>query len=182
MPSDLQPVPNRQLPTAERLGQLSDNALRVAEYSSRRHSRDGTNRRAESDGTRADTRSRRISCARQRDRHTACDSQQPLIRTIYNWGDDVAVITDKWMPSKERTDLQPSHCGPAKFTNDPVPRDQLRLVYDDIGYSKQLGRMVVCGRGDGAQLYQLTEQGWARFAEPIQGKEFRCAVEGDRSP
>lgn len=24
--------------------------------------------------------------------------QQPLIRGIYNWGDDVAVITDEWMP------------------------------------------------------------------------------------
>jgi hypothetical protein len=105
--------------------------------------------------------------------------QQPLIRTIYNWGDDVAVITDKWMPSKERR----------IYSLATVDRRNSRIIpfhtincdsYDDIGYSTQLGKIVVCGRGDGAQLYQLTEQGWTRFAEPILGKEFRCAVEGDR--
>jgi len=106
-------------------------------------------------------------------------SQQPLIRTIYNWGDDVAVITDKWMPSKARAiyslatvDARSSQIIPFRAINCDS--------YDDIAYSSQFGKIVVCGRGDAAQLYQLTERGWTKFSEPIQGKEFRCTIEGDR--
>jgi hypothetical protein len=105
--------------------------------------------------------------------------QQPLIRTIYNWGDDVAVITDKWMPSRKRSIYGLATVDPR--SSRIIPFHAINCdSYDDIGYSKQLRRIVVCGRGDGAQLYQFTGQAWARFGEPIQGKEFRCAVEGDR--
>jgi hypothetical protein len=105
--------------------------------------------------------------------------QQPLIRTIYSWGDDIAVITDKWMPSKARATYSLATVG--ERSSRIIPFRAIKCdSYDDIAYSSQLGKVVVCGRGDGAQLYQLTERGWTKFSEPIQGKEFRCAIESDR--
>lgn len=106
-------------------------------------------------------------------------AEQPLIRSIYNWGDDIAVITGKWVPSRRRS----------IYSLAIVDRGRSRIVrfraiscdsYEDVGYSEQLGKIVVCGRRDGALLYRLTQQGWRPFSEAVQGQEFRCAVDRDR--
>jgi len=104
--------------------------------------------------------------------------EQPLIRNIYAWGDRIAVITE-WIPGQKR------------LTNvlHIVDRASSRIVsfrelscdaYHDIAHSVQLGRLLVCGIGTSARIYGQTGQVWSPLSEPVQGTDFRLAVDGDR--
>jgi len=104
--------------------------------------------------------------------------EQPLIRTIYEWGDQIAVITERFQPTE-------------KGANELSVVDQSisRLVpirapgcdaYYDAAYDPGLGKLLLCGTGQSARVYRMNGASWTAVAEPVQGTEFRFAVNGNR--
>jgi len=106
-------------------------------------------------------------------------AEQPLIRSIYNWGDDVAVITEKRVPSRSEPVYDLAIVDPRASRIVPF-RAISCLSYEDVGYSEELGKIVVCRTGWAAQLYRSTQQGWTKLSEAVQGHGFRCAIDRDR--
>ena len=105
--------------------------------------------------------------------------QQPLIRAIHNWGGEVAVITEPWISSAKGSIYSLATVDPGGSRIVPF-RAISCDSYDDVGYSEQIGKIVVCGRSDGARLYRQTPQGWMPLSDAVLGKEFRCAVDRNR--
>src|SRR5579871_5091770 len=106
-------------------------------------------------------------------------AEQPLIRTIYNWGDDVAVITEEPATSRKESGYGLAIVDPRGSRI--VPFHMISCdSYEDVGYSEQLGKIVVCRRGDAAQLYRSSRQGWVKFSDAVHGREFRCTIDRDR--
>jgi len=106
-------------------------------------------------------------------------TEQPLIRAIYNWSDDVAVITEQWATSRTGSIYGLAIVDPR--VSRIVPFRAISCdSYEDVGYSEQLGKIIVCRRGDAAQLYRSTQQGWMKFSDAVHGPEFRCTVDRDR--
>lgn len=104
--------------------------------------------------------------------------EQPLIRTIYAWGDQIAVITE-W--------FQPTEKGANELS--VVDRSTSRLVpirtpgcdaYYDVAYDAKLGKLLLCGTGQSARVYRMNGTSWTAASEPVQGTEFRFAVNGNR--
>lgn len=105
--------------------------------------------------------------------------EQPLIRTIYEWRDQIAVITQHWIPSEKRW----------TYALSVVSGDVSRVIpfqglscdsYHDVAYGEKLGKLLVCGVGGSARVYQLDGELWKPLSQPIQGREFRLAVNGER--
>jgi len=103
---------------------------------------------------------------------------QLLIRTIYEWGDQIAVITDR---------VQITEKGASALN--VVDRSGSRLVpirvlgcdtYHDVAYDAGLGKLLLCGTGESARVYSVSGTSWTAASEPVQGTEFRFAVDGDR--
>ena len=104
---------------------------------------------------------------------------QPIIRTIYGWGDQIAVITEKWMPTEKRLTYELSVVD--QSTSRVVPIRTPRCDdYHDVAYGAGLGKLLLCGTGKSARVYRMSGTSWSTVSESVQGTEFRFAVDGDR--
>ena len=71
---------------------------------------------------------------------------QPIIRTIYEWGDQIAVITEKWMPTEKRTTYELSVVDQSRSRVVPI-RTPRCDDYHDVAYGAGLGKLLLCGTG-----------------------------------
>jgi hypothetical protein len=104
---------------------------------------------------------------------------QPIIRTIYEWGDQIAVVTEKFQVTEE---IPPSELYVVdQSTSRAIPaRAPGCETYHDAGYDAELGKLLLCGTGKSARVYGRSGASWTAVSEPVQGAEFRFAVDGDR--
>lgn len=105
--------------------------------------------------------------------------EQRLIRGIYNWGDAVAVVADNYDPANHTV----------RYSLGIVDEETGRIVpfralkcdsYEDIGYSDELGRLLVCGDGRLSRIYQLRDGSWKPISDTLPGDDFRIAVDHER--
>lgn len=104
--------------------------------------------------------------------------EQPLIRTIYQWGDQIAVITENYQ-LKEETRSRLYVVDPSISRAIPVRVPDCD-AYHDVAYDARLGKLVLCGTGKSARVYKMSGAAWATVSEPVPGTGFRFAVDGDR--
>jgi hypothetical protein len=104
--------------------------------------------------------------------------EQPLIRTIYQWGDQIAAITEKYQLT-ERTKSRLYVVDPAISRAIPV-RAPGCDTYHDVAFDARLGKLLLCGTGKSARVLRMSGASWATVSEPIPGTEFRFTVDGDR--
>jgi len=103
---------------------------------------------------------------------------QPIIRSIHEWGDQIAVITDRLQPTENRAselcvvDQSASRLVPVR-----VPGCD---AYHDVAYGTGLGQLLLCGTGKSARVHRMSGSSWSTVSDPVQGTEFRFAVDGDR--
>jgi hypothetical protein len=105
--------------------------------------------------------------------------EQPLIRGIYNWGDVVAVVADNYDSANHtvRYSLGVVDDRAGRI----VPFRELKCgSYDDIGYSEELGKVLVCGDGRVSRIYRLLDGSWKPVSEALPGGDFRVAVDHER--
>jgi hypothetical protein len=105
--------------------------------------------------------------------------EQPLIRGIYNWGEVIAVVTDNYDPANHTTryslGVVDDRAGRI------VPFHELKCgSYDDIGYSEELGKVLVCGDGRVSRIFRLEEGSWKPISDALPGGDFRIAVDHER--
>ena len=105
--------------------------------------------------------------------------EQPLIRSIYNWGDAVAVVTENYVPENHTVRYS------LGIVDDKagriVPFSELKCgSYDDIGYSEELGKVLACSDGGVSHIYRLTEGSWKPVSDALPGDNFRIAVVSSR--
>ena len=104
--------------------------------------------------------------------------EQPLIRTIYEWGDQIAVITERFQ-STERGANELSVVDQSISRLVPIRAPGCDAYYD-VAYDAGLGKLLLCGTGQSARVYRMNGASWTAVAEPVQGTEFRFAVNGNR--
>jgi hypothetical protein len=104
--------------------------------------------------------------------------EQPLIRTIYEWGDQIAAITEKYQDTEE-TKSRLYVVDPSLSRAVPV-RAPGCDTYHDVAFDARLGKLLLCGTGKSARVLRMSGASWATVSEPIPGTEFRFAVDGDR--
>jgi hypothetical protein len=105
--------------------------------------------------------------------------EQPLIRTIYNWGDAIAVVTDNYIPEKH------TYRYSLGIVDDRAERiapfRELKCgSYDDIAYSEELGKVLACSDGKLSRIYRFIEGSWKPISGALQGENFRIAVDRER--
>jgi hypothetical protein len=105
--------------------------------------------------------------------------EQPFIRAIHEWGDQIAVITEKYQRADSApifelyvVDQTTSRVSPVR-----VPGCD---TYHDVAYGGGPGRMLLCGDGTSARVYRMSGSSWTPVSGPMQGPDFRFAVEGNR--
>jgi hypothetical protein len=104
---------------------------------------------------------------------------QPTIRDIRSWGDTVAVITDTWVPSRQRFVYRLATVDRNSRRLDPFTAIRCDS-YDDVAYSSELGKLLLCRARGTTQLYRFNGRRWIPMAGPVRGIDFRCAVDRDR--
>jgi hypothetical protein len=106
--------------------------------------------------------------------------EQPLIRTIYEWGDRIAVIAYRWLPAEKRSlqELSVVDESTSRVVPIHVPGCD---VFHDVAYGAGLGKLLMCGSGKSAHVYRLAGASWTAVSEPLQGTGFRFAVDGSAS-
>ena len=105
--------------------------------------------------------------------------EQSLIRTIYEWGDQIAVITETYQLA-ERTPIYELYVvDQATLRVSPV-RVPGCDTYHDVAYGAGPGRLLLCGAGTSALVYGMSGASWTPVSEPMQGPEFRFTVDGNR--
>jgi hypothetical protein len=104
--------------------------------------------------------------------------EQPLIRAIYEWRDQIAVITEKYQ-LKEKTKSQLYVVDQAISAVIPV-RAPGCDTYHDVAYDAELGKLLLCGSGQSVRVYRMRGASWTPISESVRGTEFRFAVDGDR--
>lgn len=104
--------------------------------------------------------------------------EQPLIRTIYQWGDQIAVITENYQ-LKEETRSRLYVVDPSISRAVPVGAPGCD-TYHDVAFDARSGKLLLCGTGKSARVLRLSGDSWAAVSDPIPGSEFRFAVDGDR--
>ena len=103
---------------------------------------------------------------------------QPIIRSIHEWGDQIAVITDRSQPTENRaSELSVVDQSASRLVPVRVPGCD---AYHDVAYGKGLGQLLLCGTGKSARVHRMSGSSWSTVSEPVQGTEFRFAVDGDR--
>jgi hypothetical protein len=105
--------------------------------------------------------------------------EQPLIRTIHEWGDQIAVIAHRLLPAERRltSELFVVDQGASRAVATRAPGCD---TYHDVAYGPALGKLLLCGSGDSARVYRSAGASWAPISESVQGAEFRFAVQGER--
>jgi len=105
--------------------------------------------------------------------------EQPLIRGIYNWGEVVAVVADNYDSANHtvRYSLGVVDDRAGRI----IPFRELQCgSYDDIGYSEELGKVLVCGDGRVSRIYRLLGGSWEPISDALPGRDFRIAVDHER--
>jgi hypothetical protein len=105
--------------------------------------------------------------------------KQPFTRTICEWGDQIAVITETYQ-REEKTpifDLYVVDQATSRVSPVRVPGCD---TYYDVAYGAGPGKLLLCGDGKSARVYAMRGASWTPVSEPMQGPEFRFAVDGDR--
>jgi hypothetical protein len=105
--------------------------------------------------------------------------EQPLIRTIYEWGDQIAAITETYQAKEKRLTTELYVVDPSISRAIPVRVPDCD-AYHDVAYDARLGKLVLCGTGKSARVYKMSGAAWATVSEPVPGTGFRFAVDGDR--
>lgn len=104
---------------------------------------------------------------------------QPLIRTIYEWGDQIAVIAHRLLPAERRLSSEMYVVDQAAARIVPARAPECD-TYHDVAYDPGLGKLLLCGKGESARVYRFGGASWTPISEPVQGTEFRFAVDGNR--
>jgi hypothetical protein len=104
--------------------------------------------------------------------------EQPILRTIYEWGDQIAVITEKYQLTEKIPTSELYVVDQATSRVIPV-RAPGCDTYHDVAYDAGLGKMLLCGTGQSARAYRTSGASWTPVSESVQGTEFRFAVDGD---
>jgi hypothetical protein len=101
--------------------------------------------------------------------------EQPLIRSIHEWGGSVAVITE---PRDSRGGFRLATVEPGGSRI--IPFGEVRCdSYHDVGHSPEAGKILVCGRQDATQVFRRVDESWTPLTPPLQGAAFRVAVDGN---
>jgi hypothetical protein len=104
-------------------------------------------------------------------------AEQSLIRTIHEWGGSIAVITQAPLFSQPRRGYRLATVEPG--SSRIVPFGGVTCdTYHDVGHSQEMGKFLVCGRGNTAQVYRQIDGSWTSLTAPLQGTAFRSAVDG----
>lgn len=105
--------------------------------------------------------------------------EQPFTRTIYEWGDQIAVITENYEHAERtpRFDLYVVDQATSRVIPVRVPGCG---TYFDVAYGGGPGRLLLCGDGKSARVYGMSGASWTPVSEPMRGTEFRFAVDGDQ--
>ena len=105
--------------------------------------------------------------------------EQPLLRSIYEWGDQIAVITEKYQLTQQMPTYELYVVEQATSRVVPV-RAPGCDTYHDVAYDAGPGRLLLCGTGQSARVYGMRGASWTPVSESVQGTGFRFAVDGDR--
>lgn len=105
--------------------------------------------------------------------------EQPLIRTIYEWGDRIAVITETYRLAASTPLHELYVVDPATSRVSPV-RVPGCDTYHDVAYGAGPARLLLCGAGNSARVYRESGASWTPVSGALQGPEFRLAVDGNR--
>jgi hypothetical protein len=105
--------------------------------------------------------------------------EQALIRTIYEWGDQIAAITEKYQSRENVATAQLYVVDQATSRLVPV-RAPGCDTYHDVAYEPGLGKLLLCGSKTSARVYRMSSASWTAESEPMQGTEFRFAVDRGR--
>lgn len=105
--------------------------------------------------------------------------EQLLIRTIYGWGDQIAVIAEKYSRTTKESTIELHVVDQAISRVVPV-RAPGCDAYHDIAYDTALGKLLLCGAKQSARVYRMSGAAWTPVSESVQGAEFRFAVDGGR--
>jgi hypothetical protein len=88
------------------------------------------------------------------------------------------VITEPYPPSKANRLYQLATVDQGRSR--VIPFIDVRCdSYLDVCHSQETGKILVCGRENTAQVYRLIEDSWTPVTPPLQGAEFRSAVDGE---
>lgn len=105
--------------------------------------------------------------------------EQPIIRSIHKWGDQIAVVTEERGRSGTRFAYLLSVVDPS--VSRLVPFRGLDCAsYFDVAHDATLGKLLLCGNGGSARVYAFDGQSWNPLSDSVQGTESRFTVEGDR--
>lgn len=105
--------------------------------------------------------------------------EQPLIRTIYEWGDRVAVITERYQVT-EKTPTSRLYVVDQAISRVIPVRAPGCDTYHDVAHDAGLGKLLLCGSGASARVYRMSGASWTAVSESVQGTGFRFAVDGGR--
>jgi hypothetical protein len=105
--------------------------------------------------------------------------EQPVIRTIYEWGGQIAVITEKYQISEKHGTSELYVVDPAIARLIPVRVPGCGAYYD-VAHDARLGNLLLCGTGKSARVYRANGASWDTLTEPVPGPDFRFAVDGER--
>lgn len=105
--------------------------------------------------------------------------EQPILRSIYQWGDQIAVITEKYQLTEKIPTSELYVVDQATSRVIPV-RAPGCDTYHDVAYDAGSGKFLLCGTGQSARVYRTSGALWTPLSESVQGTEFRFAVDGDR--
>jgi hypothetical protein len=105
--------------------------------------------------------------------------EQPFARTIYEWGDQIAVITEKYDLAERTPIFELYVVDQATLRVSPVRVPGCDTYYD-IAYGGGPGRLLLCGDGKSARVYGMSGPSWTPVSGPMRGTEFRFALDGDQ--